>query len=151
MVKKCAKIALCLALAVPLATTATGCAALASVAPALPAIAGVISDAVAVLDIINVVVQQFMRQHSVPLDVQEEYASLHAKALRALNAANAVLRGSTAITQKQFDQAFGEFFFAFGELRNLLITHGMMSDGKMAIGSGSVYIPEPVALTFQVK
>lgn len=148
---QCAKIILCLALAAPVSATVAGCAALSAVAPALPAIAGVISDAVAVLSLINVAVQQFMRQHQVPLDVQEEYAALHAKTIRALNAANAALRGARNVSQKEFDAAFNEFFFAFSELRELLIRQGMMTDGKMAVGTGAVTVPEPAALTFKVK
>lgn len=142
---------MCLALLAPVAATAAGCAALSAVAPALPAIAGVISDAVAVLSLINVAVQQFMRNNNVPLDVQEEYASLHAKAIRALNAANAALRGTKHVSQKEFDAAFNDFFFAFSELRDMLIRNGMMTEGKMAVGAGAVDIPEPAALTFRVK
>jgi len=145
------KLMVALALALPVSAATVGCAALSAVSQGLPSIAGVVADAEAVIAIVDSAAQQFFRQHSVPVDVQQEYVDLHAKALRALNAANAALRGAKAVDQKKFDAAFNEFTQAYNDLRNMLTRNGIMNDNKLSLGSDVVVAPEPAALTFKVK
>lgn len=129
---------------------ATGCAAIMS---AIPKIVSVITDAQSVLAIIDGAANEFFRTHpDIPPETRAKYVELHAKTLKALNAANHTLRGVQDLDQDQADAAFAEFRAAYVELRSFLESSGLMSGGKMQAGPGAspVEIPEPDALTFKL-
>lgn len=129
--------------------TATGCAA---VIPMIPKIASVITDAIAILQIIDGAVQEFFRTHpDAPPELRARYTALHAKSLAALNAANHSLEGVEDLDQNQVDAAFAEFRAAYLELRDFLASEGLMVGGVVKAGDGTeIQIPEPEALTVRI-
>lgn len=134
----------CSCVAVP----TVGCAALLS---SLPAISAVVTDAMSVLEVIDAGARDWFRSHPDLGQVQQAYLDAYAKAVNALNAANHVLAGATHITQEQFDAAFAEFRQAFAELRNVLELNGILQGNTLMVGQTPVAIPEPAALTYQVR
>lgn len=140
-------VALTLALAIALAP------ACAAVLPVLPQIVSVLTDALAVLKIIDNAANEYFRTHpDTPPEVRARYVELYADAINALNAANHSLRGASDLDQKQYDAAFEEFKGAYVELAEFLKREGLMSGSMLKTGDGTeVKIPEPEALSFKVE
>lgn len=142
---------LALALSLIIAAPATsGCAA---VLPAIPTVVSVITDAIAILNIIDNAVQTYFATHpATPEKVKTAYASAYRKAMSSLNAANHALTGVEDLDQKQYDAAFAEFQLAYRELLDLLSKEGLMREGNQLRVSfdETVQLPEPAALTHRV-
>ena len=142
----CVKLCLlCVCLGMPLG----GCAA---VMPVIPQIVSVVTDAMVVLGIVDSSVQEYFRTHP-DLDpaVRAQYVDVYQKALRALDAAQAALRGVEQLDQKQYDAAFAQFKAAYQELLDLLEQKGMLRQQYLSAAPGqSVYLPMPEALSYRV-
>lgn len=135
---------LALAVVVP---AAAGCAALLS---ALPVVSTVVTDAMSVLEVIDVNVQEWFRQHPDQDAVRRAYLDAYARAVNALNAASHALAGVKNVTQQEFDAAFADFRQAFYELRNVLVANRLMVGDQLMVGQTTIVVPEPEALTYRV-
>ena len=142
-----------LALALTLCVAApvnTGCAA---VLPVIPKIVAVITDAIAIMQIIDNAVQTYFATHpDVPAKVKQAYALAYRKAMDGLNAANHALTGVEDLDQQQYDAAFEEFKQAYLDLLDLLAKQGLMQGNQLRVSpTETVELPEPAALTFRVE
>lgn len=138
-------LAICLVVAAP---AATGCAA---VAAALPVLTAVVTDAFAVLSVIDGAARHWFTLHP-NKEVERHYLEVYTKTIKALNAANHALAGAKNLDQDQYDAAFAEFRDAYAELMELLERHGISEQQKLKLSDGStVHLPEPLALTHRVE
>lgn len=141
-----------LVIAVSLALPVSGCAAALA---ALPQVTAVVTDALVVLNIIDAAVQDHFDQNPMtPPHVQREYAKALRDAVVALKAAEDALRGAESLSQEDYDRAFQQFREAYGKLLELLEKNGLVRQGYLMAGKGGgtpAHLPEPAALTYQVK
>ena len=146
MLKLIKLVLICCCLGLP----AGGCAA---IMPVIPQIVSVVTDAMLIMDIIDTTARTFFDTHpQVSPEVRQKYADVYAKALNALNVAQAALRAAEDLDQAQYDRAFAEFKQAYSELMDLLGKQGMVQGQYLAATPGQhVYLPEPLALTYRVE
>jgi hypothetical protein len=137
---------MCVLLGAPL----SGCAA---VMPVIPQIVSVVTDAMVIMGLIDSSVQEYFRTHpQIAPEVRSQYVEVYQKALRALNASQAALRGVEDLDQKKYDAAFLEFKTAYQELLDLLEKEGILRQQYLSAGPGDqIYLPTPEALSFQVS
>jgi hypothetical protein len=123
---------------------------LASVAPMLPKVAAVISDAGATLNIIQNVTSSWFA-HNPDAELEMQVTEKINSAWAAIRSANAATRGVEGLTQEQYVAAFEDFRTAYRELHELLKKEGLLSGTKLGSGTGrSVDIPEPAALSMRI-
>lgn len=125
----------------------------ASILPALPKIVSVLSDASAVLQIVDTAAQEFFRTHpDIPPETRARYVDLYSKTVSSLNGANHALRGVQDVDQEQYDAAFKEFRAAYADLSVFLKDEGIMTGSglKASPEGGEIDLPEPLALTYRV-
>lgn len=130
-------------------TTLTSCFAPAAI---FPAIAAVVSDASAVLSIIqNAVNSWFANKPNVELQTQINAAI--ANTWTALRVATAATQGAEKLSQEEYDEAFSEFQAAYSELYALLKAHGILKGTRLSMGvnQGEVDIPAPLAIGYKVQ
>jgi hypothetical protein len=125
------------------------------VASTLAQVANVVNDAGQVLQIAELAYQQYSRLANPPPEQQAQFQGLLSNAWRALNAANAGVRGSQSLSQHEYDAAFAEFRKAYAELHAFLVQQGITGapspePGKVG-AAGMADLPEPAALTFRVE
>lgn len=128
-----------------------GCASL----PVITQIASVVLDALAMLEIIDSSVDEWLARHPVQAEqVRPRYAAAYQKAVAALNLAQRVLSSAESLDQEQYDAAIKDFGQAYRELVQLLEAEGITRDGYLEGASGQlpVYVPpDPLALTYRVR
>jgi len=147
------------ALAVPPATT-SGCAALVA---ALPTVSAVVSDAIAVVGMIESAVTAYFAAHPGTSAVQTTITAAIAKTKAALVTGEQALAGVEQASQAQMAGAFADFSTAFGDLMALVAPLGIVpaqpvvttvlpivSDGGVTkaapIQPGATVIPMPLAV-----
>jgi hypothetical protein len=124
---------------------------LASVAPMLPKVAAVISDASATLNIIQNVTRTFF-SYRPNAELEMQVNDLLNKSWASLRAANHTVSGVEDLSQEQYDKAFDDFNKSYGELHNLLKSEGMLNGTRLGAGNGlEVEIPEPTALSLRLN
>lgn len=134
--------------AAPLALT--GCPAAAAL---FPTIAAVVSDATAVLSIIERAVDSWFTHKPNP-ELQAKINTALSETWAALRVATAATEGAESLTQEEYDAAFKDFQDAYTELHDMLKRVGILR-GTQLLGSPEavegVEIPEPMALSYKVK
>jgi tRNA A37 threonylcarbamoyladenosine modification protein TsaB len=116
----------------------------------LTTIASIVNDAFSVLSIIDAAANQWFSIHP-DQKVRDEYTVVFTKAVAALNVANHALAGSKDVSQKDYDSAFTEFRQSYSDLRSLLNRVGIASGDRIGVSGSVVVLPEPQALTYQVR
>lgn len=138
------KIVLCVALAFPL----SGC----GVVAAFPAIAAVVSDAVAVLNIIQQAVNTWF-VHKPDQELQLEINNALTETWGALRVATAATKGAENLSQEEYDAAFADFQSAYTDLHELLKRQGILKGNKLSMGpeQHGEEIPPPLAMNHLVR
>ena len=133
-------VALVLCLMLPL----SGCAA---VMAALPEVAAVISDATAVLQIIERALDSWFAVSPPDAETRQEANLLLSDAWSALRVATFATRGAQDMSEEDKRKAFEEFRKAYSELHAFLMRHGVLQGSMLSLGGGKTQdIPEPLAL-----
>ena len=140
-----------LAVAITALSFCTGCW-LTSAASVFPAIAAVVSDSSAVLNIVQQAVDTWFL-HKPDRELQARFNSAIRDAWTALRAATAATRGAESVSQEEYDKAFFAFKNAYAELHSLLKEHGILNGSKLSMGPDAPEqeIADPAALNYQVK
>jgi hypothetical protein len=131
-----------LVLCLALSTVSCGAASL------LPAAVAAVSDAEAVLSIVERAVDTWTTTSPDP-ELRQRANLLIADAWTALRIANATLEGAESLSEDDRAQAFKQFQIAYSELHTFLKQHGILSGSGFG-GPGEVEfsIPEPTAMKF---
>lgn len=129
----------------------TGCW-LSSAAAIFPAVAAVVSDASAVLSIIQQAVTTWFAHKPDPA-LEAKFNAAITKAWTALRAATAATQGAESLSQEEYDQAFADFQLAYEELHSLLKQHGILTKNMLSMGPNrpELEIVEPLAISFKVQ
>jgi len=129
----------------------TGCW-FSSAAAVFPAIAAVVSDATAVLNIVQQATNTWF-MHKPDKELQEQFNAKITEAWTALRIATAATQGAESLSQEEYDKAFADFQKAYTELHAMLKRHGILNGSKLSMGPGrpEEEIAEPMALSFEVK
>ena len=126
--------------------TMTGCAALAA---GLPAVASALSDAGAVLAIIERALDSWFSVSPPDAETRLKANQLLADAWSALRIANSTTRGAQHLSEEERAKAFEEFQEAYAELHAFMKDHGVLKASGLSVGDGTtVEIPEPYAMSF---
>lgn len=135
-----------LMLVAALAVTLPGCAAWQKVQPVLNDVQATITDASAIIDAVQSVVDVFFAlKPNAELEVKVKKAI--GDVSLGLSVAARALRGVENASQEQLDAAWRDFRGSYAELLVILRDVGIVSsDGKMATRRGSVVLPEPLAV-----
>ena len=117
-----------------------------------PAIAAVVSDATAVLNIVQQAVNTWFRHKPDP-ELQEQFDATIAEAWTALRVATSATQGAEHLSQEDYDKAFADFQDAYARLHEMLKKHGILTGTKLSMGPNAPEqeIPEPLALSHKVK
>lgn len=133
--------AICLFLAAP-----TGCTAFMK---ALPTAATAVSDAGAVLSIIEQAVDAWFTTVQPDPELRHQANSLIADAWTGLRIANASVEGSRNLSEDEKAAAFKEFQRAYEDLHAFLKKHGILKrSGLGGPGGGEIQISEPMAMAY---
>lgn len=129
----------------------TGCF-LTAAAAVFPAIAAVVSDATAVLNIVQQASNSWF-MHKPDHELQAQVDNSITETWNALRVATAATKGAESLSQEEYDQAFLEFQTAYTRLHALLKEHGILKGNKLSSGPNQPEheIPEPLAMSFKVS
>lgn len=105
------------------AATLTGCPALIA---ALPTVSAIVSDAIAVVGMIEGAVTAYYQSHPGTSAVQTEIVAAIAKTKAALVTGEQTLAGIENASQAQMAAAFSDFSAAFGDLMTLVAPLGIV-------------------------
>lgn len=131
-----------------------GCAA---VLAALPTVIAAVTDAMMILDQIEVWVNAYFAAHP-DKEKQERVVQALGKTRNALVAANRTCSGAEKLDQAKVDDAFADFKVAYAEL--VALCGGLPGGGfkvakkgepLLAATPGGLTVPEPQALTLKVE
>lgn len=124
-----------------------GCAA---VSAAIPLVAAITADALAILAGIDAVVSEHFRRHpDISLEVRQTYVQLHQAATRSLRALQMAADGAKSLDDGDVKKAFDEFERAFNELKGWLFEQRLMDSQNQLLLDGQVVsqpVPEAKAL-----
>ena len=133
------------ALAVTIALSTAGCAALASV---LPDVIAAVTDGAQILDVIERFVANYFASHP-DAEAQKRLGDAVTRCRVALNVALRTAKAAKALDDQQVEAAFDEFKRAYLELLALTKPYGVhpAGDGRLraAPGGGDLEVPEPLA------
>lgn len=125
-------------------------AALAAVAPIVTQVIQAITDAEQQLDAIDRAADRFFVV-APNVQVEAHYDMAMDKARRSLSVANRATAGAQSLTQRDIESAFYEFRSAYGELRALIESCGMVrKPGALSASAHpQIELAEPMALTLK--
>lgn len=127
-----------------LCLASTGC--FAGALPIIAKVATVVSDATAVLSIIQQATSTWFRAQPDP-ELEAQADRLIVNAYTALRVATAAANGSDSLTKEEYDEAFAEFQVAYSELHTFLKDAGILNGTKLGLGTDAeTDIPEPLAM-----
>lgn len=138
--------------AISMPVALTGCSA-AGFAAALPTVAEIVSDGVAILSMVSTAVETYFKNHPGNTTQQASIDAAIQKAQAALVAGGQALSGVQNLTAGQTAAAFASFSQAYADLMALVAPLGIVpaqpvADGGalLAKASPSTFIPTPLAL-----
>ncbi len=132
----------------------TGCIG-SSVAAAIPTVVAAVTDASAVLNLVQSAVNVWFARN--PDDTEQaKINELIQRSWAGIRAANLALQGAENLSQEDYDRAMSDFRNAYGELQVLLQKKGILSGSRgtlLSMDGGekeSVEIAPPMALSLKV-
>lgn len=127
----------------------SGCDAFRAAWPVVKSVIDKVSDAEQILDLIAVHAAEHFRKH--PDDEkQARFTSFMIATRSSLNVATRTTKGVDHLTKEEEHAAFADFREAFGDLRSLLGSYGIMgADGVLgaSVDGKPIVVPEPLAMT----
>lgn len=130
------------------ALSTSGC--FAALVPMVAKIATVVSDATAVLSIIEQATSTWFK-HRPNAELEQESSRLIVNAYTALRVANSTTSGADSLSQEEYDAAFKDFQEAYTELHSFLKDNGILKGTKLGLGNGKTEeIPPPLAMSLKV-
>lgn len=127
-----------------------GCA---TVVSKLPVVIGAVTDAMMILDSIEMFIEAYFGRHpEVDEGIQKKTRQAMSRTRSALHVALRIAQGSQNLNQAKIDAAFADFKVAYAELLALIAPFGVSSssDLRMSVTSDSLRVPEPMALTLKI-
>lgn len=119
--------------------------------PLIAKVATVVSDATAVLSIIQQATSTWFRAQPDP-ELEAQADRLIVNAYTALRVATAAADGADGLTKEEYDAAFADFQVAYSELHTFLKDAGILNGTKLGLGTeAETDIPEPLAMQTLVK
>lgn len=119
--------------------------------PIIARVATVVSDATAVLSIIQQATSTWFRARPDP-ELEAQADRLIVNAYTALRVATAAANGADGLTKEEYDEAFADFQVAYSELHTFLKDAGILNGTKLGLGTDAeTDIPAPLAMQTLVK